>query len=313
MKAIKAVATLRLASREIAHEDSHAGRHQMKLALGTALAGGAFLLMASEPNVSNVFRRSSAETRATSAAVIPAQSDSQSLRNLQNKIDRLERGCQFLERIDGYTACLAKQEVVDGQLLDEQSMQMKLRHEPFSVYLLWQAGDIGREVIYVEDQNRGRMIAHDGGWKARIPAISLSPDSRLAMRDARYPVTNAGMLGLARTMLDIHRSDLQSRSIASCEMDENTSFDGRKAVKFTTMYASRDISPVYRKSITYLDSEWNVPVSSSHFEWPAIGDASAGDLDQQTLIESYSFTSVQLPAPLTDLDFDRKNPEYKFR
>lgn len=236
------------------------------------------------------------------------------LANLRRKVDLMEQGERFLAGIEGYTATLTKQEVVGNELLDEQSMHLKCRQNPFSVYLVWQSGDTGREVIYVEGRNDGKLIAHDGGWKARLPAFNLHPECRLAMLDARYPVTSAGFKSIITMMLDQHRDDLISGAVASCDVDENQSYDGRRCVMFTTQYKSREVSPTYRKSITYLDHEWNLPVRTDHFEWPANGDAGDDkDLDPKTLIESYSFTDVKLPAPLSDSDFDRNNPEYRFR
>jgi hypothetical protein len=234
--------------------------------------------------------------------------------NLRKKIKLLERGQAFLEGIPAYTATLQKQEVVDGELLDEQTMQLKCRHQPFSVYLLWVTGDTGREVLYVEGQNEGRLIAHDGGWKARLPAFSLHPESRLAMLDARYPVTDAGMLNLARTMLEVHYQDLAGTGLASCEVDDQQSFDGRRCYVFTTQYKPGVGPHDYRKSITFIDYEWNVPVHSLHFKWlPAGRDIAESELDAATLVESYSFSDIKIPYPLTDSDFDRSNSEYHFR
>lgn len=234
--------------------------------------------------------------------------------NLRHKVKLLDQGRKFLEGISSYSAKLRKQEVVAGELLDEQTMQLKLRHQPFSVYLLWETGDTGREVLYVDGQNEGRLIAHDGGWKARLPAFSLHPESRLAMLDARYPVTDAGMLNLARTMLEVHQLDLAVSNYASCEVNDQQSFDGRRCVVFTLTYKPGTRDHDYRKSITYIDYEWNVPVYSQHFAWPAAGQQVADqELDSATLVESYSFADVKLPYPLSDQDFDRANSEYHFR
>ena len=233
---------------------------------------------------------------------------------LRDKVERLERGRTFLNTIPAYTAEFHKQEVVRGELLGEQTIYMKCRHKPFSVYLLWMTGDTGREVIYIDGANRGKMIAHDGGWKARIPAFHLSIDSSLAMRDARYPVTTAGLLGLIEIMDGVHQNDLRCQNFESCELDLNQPFDGRSCDVFITKYRSAIDSPVYRKSITWIDREWNVPLHSQHFEWPSsrISVAEA-KLDEATLIESYSFTDIALEPQLSDRDFDRANPDYRFR
>ena len=235
-------------------------------------------------------------------------------RNLLRKIELLEKGRVFLHEVPDYTTTLTKREVVKGELLDPQKIVIKCRPQPFSVYLKWLEGDVGREVIYVDGSNEGKMIAHDGGWKARIPAFTLSVDCMLAMRDSRYPVTMAGLKGLTDMMLDIHRKDLAENTVASCDVDEAETIDGRPCYRFSTNYQSVSVSPTYRKSTTWIDKEWNVPLKSQHYEWPQSGVASGGqNLDDSTLIESYSFEKIEFRRGLTDRDFDRDNEEYGFR
>jgi hypothetical protein len=230
---------------------------------------------------------------------------------LQRKVELLQKGQAFLGTIADYTATIQKREVVKNELLDEQTILIKCRHQPFSVYLKWETADPGREVLFVTGRNNGKMIAHDGGWKSRLPAFSLAPDSRLAMRDARYPITTAGLLGFVEIMLALHREDLQKGNFTSCRLETDCEFAGRPCDKFTLEFASPSVSPVYRKSVTLIDDEWHLPVQSRHYEWPQAG-APAVD-DESTLIESYTFTEVDFGAGLTDHDFDRSNQEYRFR
>ena len=232
---------------------------------------------------------------------------------LQYKLALLERGRDALRLIKCYTAQLRKQEVVRGELLDEQVMSIKCRHHPFSVYLVWQIGDVGREAIYVEGQNNGNLIAHDGGWKSRLPAFSMPTDGSLAMMDARCPITTAGLMCLTEAMMATHLNDLKCSTFVSCEIDPHRRFDGRPCLMFTTKYKSAEASPIYRKSITLIDHEWNLPVQTRHFEWCTMGKTmSETELDRATIIESYSFTDIQLGCHLTDHDFERTNQEYHF-
>jgi len=239
----------------------------------------------------------------------PADTES----TLRRKIEMLEQGADFLKLKTDYTGRIFKQEVVKGELLDEQVIFLKCRQKPFSVYLVWEAGDVGREVIFIKGQNDDKMIAHDGGWKARIPAFTLPVDCALVMRDARYPVTCAGLMGLIDTMLGVHRDDLNKSNVASCVMESGQEVEGRPCWMFTTRYKSKDESQVYRKSVTLIDQEWNLPLRSQHFEWPRPGvELAEAELDNETIIESYLFSDVKFDQNLTDRDFDRTNSDYKF-
>ena len=232
---------------------------------------------------------------------------------LKAKGDLLRDGRRFLESIPTYSATFRKQEVVDGELLDEQVILLKYRREPTSIYLRWLSGEKGREVLYVEGRNDGRLLAHEGGWKSRLPAFSLSPDSKLAMQDTRYPVTQAGFEGLIDLMLNAHEPDLSNDAVASCEVDSAAEFQGRKGLRFTVLYRGPDISPVYRKSITFVDQEWKIPLKSDHYGWPEQQALPARSVDDETLIEAYEFTEVDFDHAMKDHDFQRDNPEYQFR
>ncbi len=46
----------------------------------------------------------------------------------------------FLQQTPDYTAQFTKQELVAGELTEEQSIYVKIRHQPFSIYLKWLTG-----------------------------------------------------------------------------------------------------------------------------------------------------------------------------
>ena len=71
--------------------------------------------------------------------------------------------------------------------------------------------------------------------------------------------------------------------------------------------------PVYRKSVQYIDNQWNVPLRVVNYTWPEAGQHLEGRaLDEATLIEYYMYSDIVADARLTDRDFDRANPEYHF-
>jgi len=233
---------------------------------------------------------------------------------LLRKIDLLEKGIAFLTQTPDYSAQFSKQEVVGGELLDEQAMQLKLAHKPFSVYLKWMDFDTGREVIYADGVNDGNMLVHAGGWKARLPAISMEPDSSLAMAEARHPITEVGMLNLARKTLEHHRENLATKNFSRCEQTEDQSIGGRNCLCYVTEYRDAALSKEYRKSIMLIDKEWSVPLFIKNFGWPTDNVTAVGEeLDTATMIEQYTYSDVKFRANLTAFDFDRTNEDYGFK
>ena len=96
------------------------------------------------------------------------------------------------QRIADYSATFTKVERLNGTLGDPQQMQVRVRHRPFSIYMKFVQPNPGQEVLYVENQNDGKLVALASGWKRRIGKLNLDPNGAMAMRDQRYPITKAG-------------------------------------------------------------------------------------------------------------------------
>ncbi len=131
----------------------------------------------------------------------------------------LEKGCRYLETVPDYTATFSKQEFVGGTLSDNQVINLKCRHQPFSVYMKWLVGDKGQELLYVDGQNEEKMLVKMGGLKGRlVPTLKLDPLGSLAMQESRYPITKAGIKALAETIIDFRKkiSTRISTPNASC-------------------------------------------------------------------------------------------------
>jgi hypothetical protein len=233
---------------------------------------------------------------------------------LRTKVARLEAGRAFLESVPDYTCQFSKQELVAGELLEEQLMWMKIRHAPFSVYMKWLTGDEGREVLYVDGRYEGKMVVHGGGWKAKLPAMTIDPEGSLAMGESRYPVSKVGLLELIRLMLSFHAHDLSSRNFTDCQQLPAEEFDGRLCDSFVIEYRDAASSPNYRKSLVLLDQEWGVPLYTCNYGWPDEHCTLTGEeLDEATLVECYTYSQVQFRSELADADFERSNQEYRFR
>ncbi len=234
------------------------------------------------------------------------------------KLLLLEKGQHRLESIPDYRVTLFKQERVDGELKDPQVMEMKIRHEPFSVYMKWKVGETGRELIYVEGQNDGDMLVHPGGWKARLlPCVKLDPHGEMAMKESRQPITMAGMLNVVKKMAAQRRLELEKPGSASCVMLPNAVFNERDCFGFEVQYTSRTASERVRKSVVFIDKEYSLPVFIKNFGWPkndaALSNSDSQKLDEQTLVEHYTFTDLHFDLQFADITFDRNNKDYKFK
>jgi hypothetical protein len=236
---------------------------------------------------------------------------------LQLHVALLEVGKHRIERCPDYTATFVKQEKLDGGDLQElQSIEFKLRHKPFSVYMKWiEGGDVGRELLFVDGQYDEKMLVRLGGIKQKLPLMKLDPTGTLAMAESRHPATEAGLLQLAESILKYRKRDLTLKGGVRWEMHADQKFMGRACDCWIVEYDSPEIEPVYRKSISYIDRELSLPVCVRNFGWPEKGadTADAVALDEATLIEYYGYTDIKIEDRLPDIAFDKTNTDYKFR
>lgn len=221
--------------------------------------------------------------------------------------DVLEDAAERLSRINTYTATFRKRERIKGELGPEQTLAMKARHQPFSMYLKFLAPRAGKEVVYAEGRHDNHVIAHNGDWTRRlIPRLRVLPDSSVALADNRHPITEAGLHQLTGKLLGFRKLDLDDPE-AETVLDWVAGPDGRQwPWSLHTHPNFQSERPFARVEVLY-DPDTLFPRRITSYDWPAPGHV--GDL---LLAEQYAYDDLQLDAPLSDLDFDPANPTYEF-
>src|SRR5262249_35358739 len=116
------------------------------------------------------------------------------------------------ENVRDYTATVIKQERSGSDLKPEEICEVKIRNQPFSVYMKFLSPENlkGQEVIYVEGQNDGKLIGHAGsGAAALLGSKWLDPRGPIAMFGQRYPITELGILNLTKRLIEVGEHDRQ--------------------------------------------------------------------------------------------------------
>jgi len=218
--------------------------------------------------------------------------------------------------VDDYTALFVKRCRVDGDLPPMTFAHLKMRNgkydegrvvTPMSVYLdfLKPSSTRGREVIWVEGQNNGKLAAHHGGF-ANVATLWLDPNGYLAMRGQRYPVTDIGIENLLKKIIERCQHD---RQLGACDVqifrDAKIGKVPCTMVQVTHPEPRPNLS--YYRARVYFDNELNVPIRYDSTTWPTEPD---GD---PVIQEEYTYLRVKLNVGLTDEDFDTENPKYRFR
>lgn len=216
----------------------------------------------------------------------------------------LRRTGDRLARHEGYSATFRKQERINGALGAEQTLSMKVRNQPFAVYLKFLAPKAGKEVVYAEGHHGNKLIAHNGDWTRKlVPRLALDPDSSLALADNRHPITEAGLVNLVRKLVRFRELDMADAAAVTI-LDRTE--DGKLLRSVHTHPIQNPDRPFARVEVLY-DPATLRPVQMSGYDWPRPGQV--GELE---LAERYRYEDVRFDPIPTAIDFDPANPAYEF-
>ncbi|MDX1946384.1 MAG: DUF1571 domain-containing protein [Pirellulaceae bacterium] len=217
-----------------------------------------------------------------------------------------------------YTATIIKRERIKGVLGDYEYMFAKIRNRkmdgdkiviPLSVYLkfLKPKSIEGREVVWVEGQNNGKLRAHEGGLSGRfLPSVWLEPTSTLAMRGQLHPITDIGIENLIVKLIDRGESE-RKHGECTVEFIKGAKLQGRLCTVLTVCHPVQRPHFEFYKAQIFIDDEMQLPVRYSAHHWPTDPKDTTGPV-----LEEYTYIDVKLNQGLKDADFDSENPNYGF-
>lgn len=208
---------------------------------------------------------------------------------------------QRIQGVQDYAATFTKVERIDGKLGDTQQMQIRVRHNPFSIYMNFVQPNPGQEVLYVANQNNGKLVALGSGWKRRMGKMNLDPNGSMAMQNQRYPITRAGILNLITKLSTIAEADMK---YAESTVSHNAAvkIDGRPVTMVELAHPVPRKNFTYHKTRVFIDHELLIPVAYEKYSWPAeVGG-------RPVLEERYIYTNLKVNNGFSDLDFSPDNP-----
>lgn len=213
-----------------------------------------------------------------------------------------------LVRIDStiadYSAMLIKEERINGTLGPKEVAYIKVRHQPFSVYMFFMKPNQGRECLYNSGPNgaKGILSARDCGFKKRLGVFDLDPEGRLAMNGQKYPITKIGIRNLVTELIDVAQNDTQ---YGECEVQTRQSVvNGRECTLIEAMHPVPRQNFRFHKAEVFIDNELKLPIRYAAYLWPQNpGEA-------PPLEEAYTYVNLKLNNGYTDADFNKENTEY---
>ena len=213
-----------------------------------------------------------------------------------------------LMRIDStvadYSAMLIKEERIDGVLNPKEVAFVKVRHQPFAVYMFFLQPNKGRECLYNAGPNdsKGLLVARDCGFRKRLGKFELDPEGRLAMNGQKYPITKLGVRNLVTELIDVAKNDTQ---FGECEVQTKQSvINGRAATLIEVVHPVPRQNFRFYKAEIFIDNELKLPIRYASYMWPEAPG------QEPPLEEAYTYVNIKLNNGYTDADFDKENTEY---
>lgn len=241
-------------------------------------------------------------------AKAPAPFDLTQLQGEHPLMPALRVAKQSLQTIDSrirdYNAVVMKQERIDGELMPKEVAYIKVRHQPFGVYMFFLGENKGRECIYntMPDGSKGKLVARDCGFKKRLGKFTLDPEGALAMKGQKYPIMKLGLRELTKELVTVASNDVQ---FGECEVKNGQgTMEGRAITWLEVIHPTPRSNFRFYKAQVFIDNELQIPVRYNAYGWPEAPGAEA------PLLESYTYLKLNINNGYTDADFDPENPAY---
>jgi len=207
---------------------------------------------------------------------------------------------QSIQQVRDYSCLFVKQERIGGTLGPENLIDMRVRSQPFSVYLRWlgPANLAGQEACFVAGANKGQLRVHSTGLAGTIGFVSVSPTDARVMQNNRHPITDAGISHL----IDIYgqRWELERRLGKTTVHFGEFQYNQKRCVRVELIRPENPGGQFYSyRTLMYFDKATHLPIRVESYDWPKPGGPPSGEL-----FESYSYANLKLNPGIPDAAFN---------
>jgi hypothetical protein len=209
--------------------------------------------------------------------------------SMDQAVALLTEARRHFQNVRDYECRSLKRERVNGVLLPESAMTLRVRNNPFSVYLRSESprSEKGLEVCYVAGRNQGMMRVHPNGFLGMFGYLSLDPRDPRALEKNRHCITEAGLGNLLESTARYWDMERQLQKTHVRISDDVIA--GRACTRIETIHPDRSAASFYGyRCVLWLDRETHLPVGAETYDWPHPGSSEGGDL-----LEWYRYLDIR--------------------
>ncbi len=204
-------------------------------------------------------------------------------------------------RVRDYSGLFYRQERVNGQMQPEQTIQLRVRQQPFSVHMKWLGPQklIGQEAYYVAGKNNNQVkVKGAGALLGAVGFLSFDPKDPKIMSTNRHPITEAGIGNLIDQLVQGHESEKRQSPDQSVLSFAEFKFLNRPVTKMESAHRTNNGQFYCHRTVVFIDKDTKLPVRFEAYDWPRQGGTPNGDM-----LECYSFVDVKFNLGLNDSAF----------
>ena len=202
------------------------------------------------------------------------------------------------QKVRDYQSTFVKQERIDGALQEEQIALLKVRNQPFSVAVKFQAPKsmAGRGAAYVVGKNNNQLRAKG---PLGIATFSLDPHDPKVMQGTRHAITEAGIGHLINEITAAAQTRTKTEGADALQVAINEVQVNRKGcVRIEITDPRADGKKSHYRSAAYFDKETNLPIRIENYDRLRANGPAGGEL-----MECFTYLDLKFNIGLTDAAF----------
>lgn len=219
--------------------------------------------------------------------------------SMQQAMALMQTARDRFSSVRDYRCLYLRDEMIDNQF-NMNVMNLKVRHEPFSVCMEWlgPAQKRGRKAAYVHGKNDNKMMVK------QLITLKMDPSESIKKKESRHQITEAGIQNLINryTAAWERENKLGKTTITIEEKIETVNLGERsfthncQVVTAKKPADSQDLFEFFYTKV-YFDKELGLPIRLECYEFPTPAHP------EGRLVERYTYLDLKLNAGLTDADF----------
>jgi len=211
-----------------------------------------------------------------------------------------------LKDVKSYEAVFVKRELIRSKL-QKTSMNLKLREDPFSFYLKFLDQNAGREVIYVEGQNKNQLVIHEAGLKSLAGTVFRTPNAPDVMAENRYPADMVGLKKMINKVISQWEEEGKYAEVKTQKRPNSKLATGEECVVYESIHLTPRKQFKFHITRLWIEEKSGLAIRVDQLGFPQNGQK------EPPILEEYTYGKLKLDSNLTNRDFDPKNPSYQYQ